>query len=114
MSANGFREIIQRVADLSAGFRGPVLLIQGDTHNYLVDQPLVNGSALHGVTTKAPNLMRIVVEGETASEWLRLTVDPRTDEIFSWERVFLPWAKPSGGRCGRRPPLTLPVRSSPG
>lgn len=90
VSANGFREIIQRLADLSAGFRGPVLLIQGDTHNYLVDQPLVNGSALHGVATKAPNLTRIVVEGETASEWLRLTVDPRTPEIFSWERVFLP------------------------
>ena len=42
------------------------------------------------MTTKAPNLTRIVVEGETASEWLRLTVDPRTDEILSWERVFLP------------------------
>jgi hypothetical protein len=89
VTANGFREIIQRIADLSAGFDGPVLLVQGDTHRYLVDQPLANGSPLHGVTTKAPNLTRIVVEGETASEWLRLTIDPRTPEIFSWERIRL-------------------------
>jgi hypothetical protein len=55
-----------------------------------VDKPLENGSTLHGVTTEAPNLTRVVVEGETASEWLRLTIDPRTPEIFSWERVFFP------------------------
>jgi hypothetical protein len=90
VTANGFVEIIQRIADLAAGFEGPVLLIQGDTHDFLVDRPLVNGSPLHGVTTNAPNLTRVVVEGETASEWLRLTVAPRTPEIFSWERVFLP------------------------
>ena len=39
---------------------------------------------------QSPTWLAIVVERETASEWLRLTVDPRTDEIFSWERVFLP------------------------
>jgi len=38
------------------------------------------------VTTAAPNLTRIVVEGETASEWLRLTVDPRSPQVFSWQR----------------------------
>lgn len=88
-TADGFREIVQRIADLSAGFEGPVLLLEGDSHRYLVDRPLANGSPLHGVTTRAPNLTRLVVEGETASEWLRLTVDPRTPEIFSFERVAL-------------------------
>jgi hypothetical protein len=90
VAANGFVEVVQRVADLAADFEKPVLLIQGDTHDYLVDKPLENGSTLHGVTTKAPNLTRVVVEGETASEWLRLKIDPRTPGIFSWERIFLP------------------------
>lgn len=89
VSATGFTEIVQRIADLSADFDGSVLLVEGDTHRYLVDKPLVNGSPLHGVTTAAPNLTRIVVEGETASEWLRLTIDPRTPGIFSFERVAL-------------------------
>jgi hypothetical protein len=42
------------------------------------------------LTPLAKNLTRIVVEGGTVGEWLRLTVDPRTPEIFSWERVLLP------------------------
>jgi hypothetical protein len=28
----------------------------------------------------------MVVEGETANEWLRLTVDPRARDVFSWSR----------------------------
>ena len=59
--------------------RRSVVLLQGDTHWYTVDAPYAT----------APNLTRIVVQGETASEWLRLTVDPRADELFSWERVRL-------------------------
>ncbi|MGK4002479.1 hypothetical protein WMF31_07645 [Sorangium sp. So ce1036] len=34
-----------------------------------------------------PNLTRVVVEGETVSEWLRLTVDPGAPVPFTWERV---------------------------
>jgi hypothetical protein len=90
VAANGFVEVVGHIAELAADFEKPVLLLQGDTHDFLVDKPLENGSTLHGVTTKAPNLTRVVVEGETTSEWLRLTIDPRTPEIFSWERVFLP------------------------
>lgn len=84
---NGFNEIVQRLADRASEFEGPVLLFEGDTHDFLVDQPLASGSPSHGVTTAAPNLTRIVVEGETASEWLRLTVDPQAPQLFSWERV---------------------------
>lgn len=86
----GFNAIVQRLADRASAFDGPVLLLEGDTHDYLVDQPLASGSPVHGVTTAAPNLTRIVVEGETASEWLRLTVDPQATQLFSWERVFVP------------------------
>lgn len=37
----------------------------------------------------APNLTRIVVGGETASEWLRLTVDARAREVFAWSRQLV-------------------------
>jgi hypothetical protein len=57
-----------------------VLLIQGDTHEYLVDAPL----------TGAPNVTRVVVQGETAGEWLRVTVNPRHAQVFTWQRVALP------------------------
>jgi hypothetical protein len=90
-SADGFREIVQRLATRAAAFAKPVLLLEGDSHVYLVDRPLATGSPLHGVTTAAPNLTRLVVDGETAvDEYLRLRVDPQAPQLFTWERVFLP------------------------
>ena len=75
--ADGFASIIARIATLAADFERPVLLLQGDTHRYKVDRPI----------PAAPNVTRVVVEGETASEWLKLTVDPRAPNLFSWERI---------------------------
>jgi endonuclease/exonuclease/phosphatase family metal-dependent hydrolase len=72
----GFAAINERIERRASEFDGPVLLLQGDTHSFTVDRPF----------PAAPNLTRIVVEGETADEWLRLGVDPRTPEVFSWTR----------------------------
>jgi hypothetical protein len=76
-SLDGFDEIVPLIGDREADFAGPVLLLQGDTHSFLVDSPYPD----------APNLTRIVVEGETASEWLRLEIHPRSQQLFSWERI---------------------------
>jgi hypothetical protein len=76
---NGFDEIVAAIGARAVAFGRPVLLLQGDTHRYLVDQPYPS----------APNLTRVVVEGETAAEWLRVSVDPRSAAVFSWEREFL-------------------------
>ena len=84
---NGFDAIVQRLAGHAREFERPVLVLQGDSHRYLVDRPLAGGDPVHGVTAPVPNLTRIVVEGETASEWLRLRVDPGSAGVFSWERV---------------------------
>jgi glycerophosphoryl diester phosphodiesterase len=78
--STAFDRINARLERRAREFRRPVLLLQGDTHVYKTDRPLPG----------APNLRRIVVEGETASEWLRLTVDPRTREVFRWTREQLP------------------------
>ena len=76
----GFAAILDRIEARAARFERPVLLLQGDSHSYLQDNPLAG----------APNLTRVVVEGSaTASEWLKLTVDPRAPDVFSWERVAL-------------------------
>lgn len=84
---SGFDAIVQRVATLAKAFRGEVLLLQGDTHEYLTDKPLTAGSPENGVTTAASNVTRIVVEGETASEWLRLRVSPGAKKLLSWRRM---------------------------
>ena len=85
----GFRPIVQRLAERAAAFDGPVLVIEGDSHEYVVDQPLAAGSPLHAVTTAAPNVTRIVVQGSAdfPDAWLRLTVDPRAESLFSWTTI---------------------------
>jgi hypothetical protein len=84
---SGFDTIVRSIATHAKRFDGKVLLLQGDTHKYLADRPLKSGSPEHGVATKAPNVTRIVVEGETSSEWLRLRVKPRAKTLFSWQRM---------------------------
>ena len=87
-SSPGYAAIVDRLERRAAQFARPVLLLQGDTHEYLVDTPLAS----------APNVTRVVVRGETASEWLRVTVNPRDAQVFSWKRVALPT---DPGRAGQ-------------
>jgi len=73
-------EVNARIAERTADFAGEVLLLQGDTHEYVADNPL-----------GLDNFTRIVVHGETLPfEYLRLTINPRGPDLFSWERVQVP------------------------
>ena len=73
----GQQAVVDRIAERTAAFDGEVLLMQGDSHEYLVDNPL-----------GLDNLTRVVVHGATLPfEYLRLTINPVRDEIFTWERV---------------------------
>ena len=74
------KAIADRIAARTAAYDGQVLLLQGDSHQYTVDNPL--GLA---------NFTRIVVHGESLPfEYLRLTVNPRDPALFSWDRVQVP------------------------
>ena len=98
---SNYTPFVRKLADLSLRFQQPVLVLNGDTHRLLVDQPLAVPSSTTGVihaTAPVPNLTRIVVQGSTNSpaEWLRLHIDPRDPKVFSWTNV--PYcANPVGG-----------------
>ena len=64
--------------------------LEGDSHPLHRRPPARRASALHGVSTAAPNLTRIIVEGQTTSEWLKLRIDPNAVELFSWSRMSIP------------------------
>jgi len=69
--------IVERIAERTEAFDGNVLLLQGDSHQFKADNPL-----------GLDNFTRIVVHGETLPfEYLRLTIDPRNPDLFSWEQV---------------------------
>jgi len=62
------------------------------THLCGADQPLADPRSATGLihdTLVVPNLTRVTVQGSTNKprEWLRLTIDPRASQVFSWENV---------------------------
>jgi len=83
---------VRQLADMIVDFGRPVLLLNGDSHVYGADHPLADPTsatgAIHG-TPPVPNLTRITVQGSTnaPAEWLRLTINPGTPGLFSWENV---------------------------
>ena len=93
-SLGNFNDFVVHIGNLAAAFGKPVLLLEGDSHSFRVDQPFTSASpffGLHPNTPIAPNVTRIVVEGSDKgrTEYLRLTVDPQHGPLFSWERVPL-------------------------
>lgn len=87
-----YTPFVKRLADLSVQFGRQVLLINGDSHVYFSDRPLADPAsttrAIHA-TQAVVNLTRITVQGSTTApaEWLRLSVDPRKKDVFSWQNV---------------------------
>ena len=72
----GYAAIRARIAARAAAYQRPVLLVHGDEHVYEVEPDYAG----------VPNLTRLETFGDTASQWLRVTVDPRTDQVFSWQQ----------------------------
>lgn len=99
---SNYRPFVRKLADLSLRFHKPVLLLNGDSHKFLVDRPLAVPTSSTGVihgTPAVPNLTRIVVQGSTnaPAEWLRLRIDPRDAAVFSWTNV--PYCAAPGSGC---------------
>jgi hypothetical protein len=89
---NAYTPFVQELAKLSLQFGRPVLLFNGDSHVFMADRPLAVSGSPTGVihhTPSVPNLTRIVVQGSTTKpgEWLRLTIDTRTQNVFSWQNI---------------------------
>ena len=92
----GYDALVEQIGSLAAAYRKPVLLLEGDSHVFRVDNPFSLSSPLHAVhpaTPRADNVTRIVLEGSDAgrTEYLRLAVDPskRATALFTWTRVPL-------------------------
>jgi len=99
---SAYTPFVRQLADLSIRFQRPVLLLNGDSHLYGADRPLANPASATGMihgTPAVPNLTRITVQGSTnaPAEWLRLSIDPRNPNLFSWSNV--PYCKDPLGAC---------------
>jgi hypothetical protein len=94
----GYEPFVQSIASHTTSLGRPVLMFNGDSHEYRSDNPLSASDPRNYIHPgyDVSNFHRVVVHGSTFPlEWLRLTVDPRADYPngdsafgpFSWQRI---------------------------
>lgn len=82
--ADGFVEIVAALSWLTVAFGRPVLLVNGDSHRFLVDKPLPDPAA----PQKTLQLFtRVQVPGEADMQAVRVTVDPSQPALFGVQEL---------------------------
>lgn len=73
----GFESFLSALESHASTFGKPVILAHGDSHYMRVDKPrLVNSGFLK-------NFTRVETFGSSNVHWLRVTVDPKSEEVFT-------------------------------
>ena len=81
----GFNEMLQVLEQETVAFGKPVVLVHGDTHYYRIDQPLY-GAKSH---RRIENFTRVETFGNPDSHWVRVTVDPRDPNVFTFRPQYV-------------------------
>ncbi len=87
----GFDDYVALIGQLAQQFGKPVLLLDGDSHVFKVDNPYSATSPLHGMHPNTPvvnNITRIVTSGSgNVTSYVRLVIDPKSPSVFSWQEI---------------------------
>lgn len=78
----GFEAVLAKLKARSAAFGRPVLLAHGDFHELLIDQPLARDAE---PAPKVARFTRLQGIGSPRIHWVKVTVDPKTAEVFAFE-----------------------------
>ena len=81
-----YADFVDRLAELTASFDGPVLLIHGDSHEYLVDHPLPDPTS----GAPLPNFTRLETFGSPDIGWVRVVVDTARARFVTFEPRVMP------------------------
>jgi hypothetical protein len=83
---SGFQDTIEALAKNAAAFGKPVLLVHGDSHEFVIDQPLrhPDGKKL------LDNVIRLEVFGDANVHAVRVMVRPQDPMLFAFQPLFVP------------------------
>ena len=88
---DGFQEYLLALREEVIAFRRPVAYVHGDSHYHRIDKPL-----LDSLGRRLENFTRVETFGDNQANgtndvnWLRVTVDPRSREVFSYQAQIVP------------------------
>ena len=88
---DGYKDYLVALRDEVIAFRRPVAYVHGDSHYYRVDKPLQDS-----LGRRLENFTRVETFGNNAAnglndvQWIRVTVNPRSREVFSYQAMIVP------------------------
>jgi hypothetical protein len=80
---SGYRNFMAEVVKQTEAYDGQVLLVHGDTHFFKMDKPLYSPSRV------LPNLTRLQTFGSPLLHWVKVTVDPASDTLFTVHPIMV-------------------------
>jgi len=88
---DGFESFLVALRDQVVAFKKPVAYVHGDSHYFRVDKPFLNAAG-----QRLENFTRVETFGDnqatvpTTVNWLKVFVDPRSREVFSYQQQIVP------------------------
>ena len=88
---DGYADYLRALRDEVVAFRKPVAYVHGDSHYHRIDKPLLNA-----LGQRLENFTRVETFGDNAANgnndvnWVKVTVDPRSREVFSYQAIVVP------------------------
>jgi hypothetical protein len=88
---DGFHDFLVALREETVAFSGQVAYVHGDSHYFRVDKPLMNSQGF-----RVENFTRVETfgdhqeAGDNDVNWLKVTVDVHTREIFSYQPQLVP------------------------
>ena len=88
---DGFTNFLRTLREETTAFDGPVVLAHGDSHYFRIDKPLLDAGG-----RRVLNFTRLETQGDNAqngnndAHWTKVSVDPRSDEVFSFQQQVVP------------------------
>lgn len=78
----GFRDFLTALEQETLAFEKPVVLVHGDSHYFRIDKPLY----ARATQRRIENFTRVETFGHPDAHWLRVTVDPRDPQVFTFRQ----------------------------
>ncbi len=88
---DGFHDFLAALRDEVVAFEKPVAYVHGDSHYFRVDKPFLNAKG-----QRLENFTRVETFGDNQANgtndvnWLKVIVDPRSREVFSYQPQMVP------------------------
>lgn len=81
---NGYTDFFETLVEETNNYNGQVLLVHGDSHYFKMDKAMIDADG-----QLRPNFTRVEVFGNEDNSWVEMTVDPRSENVFSFQPVVL-------------------------